>query len=140
MEKQEALKGGFDPLVVHVRDTKTNRIASANPFRVIVEKGTRFYEWPKSSGNLWYEDRMPAGRLEDNGTIVRGEDHKSWAAPVTEDQRVGIANETLKQENKKLMAELASIKQEQDMTLKHKTAEKVEVKVAKSAKVETKAK
>lgn len=140
MEKQEEVrKGGFNPLIVHSRDTKTNRVVEANPFRVIVEKGTRFYEWPKSSGNLWYENRMPAGRLEDGG-VIRGAKHAKWAAPVTEDQKVGQQNAALVQENKKLMSELASIKQEQELAQKHDQVKKSDKKSTESAKVEPKAK
>jgi len=110
--------GGFDPLVVHTRDPETKRITKVNPFRMIAHKGVRFYEWPKGSGNLWFENRVAAGRLGDDGVPVRNKPHEEWIAPITADEKIGRDNMVLEQENKKLMAELSAIKKEQEMDKK----------------------
>lgn len=114
--KQEL--GGFNPLVVHIRNEETKRFEAANPFKVIAHKGVRFYEWPVSSANLWYEDRTPAGRLGDDGVPIRDAKHVVFVPVVTEDQKVGEQNQVLAQENKRLQAELADIKREQDIVSK----------------------
>lgn len=110
----EVKLGDFDPLVVHHRDPVSKRITKVNPFRVIVEKGARFYEWPKGSSNLWFENRHPAGRLDD-GKIVRGAEHVAYQPPVTEDENIARENMTLKQEMRKVQEELAAIKREKEL-------------------------
>ena len=111
----ETQLGDFDPLKVHTIDPKTKQVLRVNPFRVIISKGQRFYEWPKGSGNLWFENREPAGRLTEKGEPVTGAKHEVWNPPMTMDASVGMSNKVLEQENKKLMAELAAIKQEKEM-------------------------
>ena len=115
MNTEEMRLGDFNPLVVHTIDPKTKKVLKVNPFRLIIAKGQRFYEWPKGSSNLWFENREPAGRLSEKGEPITGAEHIVWNPPVTMDATVGQANKVLEQENKKLMAELASIKQEREM-------------------------
>jgi hypothetical protein len=131
-----AQRGGFDPRIVHIRDPRTGRVKNVNSFRVKVEGGVRYYEWPKFSGNLWYEDRTPAGRWEEVEDaksksmvkkVVIGAGHKEYVAPLTDDQKLTKDILEAKAENEKLKQELAAIKAE---------AEKVSAKVenAKPAK------
>lgn len=122
-EKQEVKLGDFDPLIVHYRDKLSKRVIKANPFTVIVHKGVRYYEWPKGSKNLWFEDRHPAGRLSDAGEPIRDKAHIEFTPPTTVDEQVGRANAVLENENKKLMAELAAIKKEQEIKAKIRSEE-----------------
>lgn len=113
---QDAQLGDFDPRVVHYRDQKTGRLVDVKPFRVHVEEGERFYEYPKNSGNLWYENRLPAGRWEadDKGSrkIVRGADHKTWTPPPTEDELLKQSQFELESKNTALEKEVAALKAE----------------------------
>lgn len=104
--------GGFDPRVVHERDPKTHRIARVNSHKVICYEGIRYYEWPKNSRNLWWEDRSPAGRLDDNGRPVRGAKHMAWEAPITEAQGLQETLNAKDFEIKQLAKELEMIKKE----------------------------
>lgn len=132
MQKEDTKLGGFDPLVVHHRDEETKMVSKVNAFRVIVHKGVRFYEWPKGSSNLWFENRVAAGRLSEEGDPIRNKAHEEWKPPITADAQVGQQNKVLEQENKKLMAELSAIKKEQEIDQKLKPKE------AKTPKVNTK--
>lgn len=116
MEKkeEEVILGDFDPHVVHYRDPLTMRVTRVNAYRMIVSKGTRYYEWPKASGNLWYEDRHPAGKLDEKGEIVLAAEHTIWVAPLSVDEALGVRNATLEQENIRIKAELTAIKKEQE--------------------------
>jgi len=109
--KVQAL-GDFDPRVVHTRDPKTGRVIRVNPFKLIVERGKRYYEHPVGSGNLWYEDRTTAGRFE-KGSVILGADHKVYVMPLTEDQKLARKHAQLEQENIRLAQELEAIKLEQ---------------------------
>lgn len=111
--------GGFDPKIVHHRDPHTGQLVKVNPFRVIIDNGVRFYEWPKGSGNLWWENRTFAGRLDERGRPVRGKAHEKYAPPLTMDQKIAQHNMVLEQENKKLAAELQEIKQERALDESH---------------------
>jgi len=118
MKESKQELGDFDPLVVHRRDGITGKLVSVKHFKMIAHKGVRFYEYPKGSSNLWYEDRTHAGRLNELGEPVRGAAHESWTAPMTQDQKIGQDNQVLSQENVRLMAELSAIKKEQEMEKK----------------------
>ena len=118
---QEEVKtelGGFNPLVTQERDPKTGKVMKLNPFTIIVHKGVRFYEWPKASKNLWFENRAFAGRLGDDGIPVKDQKHVAWVPKLTEDAKVGQHNQVLEKENVRLMQELSAIKAEQDVNTK----------------------
>ena len=126
MSEQEAVNiepqepqvlGKFDINAVQIRDPKTHRIIRVNPFRTICHKGKRFIEWPKGSQNLWWEDKTPAGRYEmcdkeKQFRPVEGMAHVKWVAPKTAADRVEEKLIMKDMENKKLAAELDSIKKE----------------------------
>ena len=113
----EEVLGDFDPLVVHRRDGKSGLLVSVKPFKMIAHKGIRFYEYPVGSSNLWFENRKFAGRLSDSGEPIQGKEHEKWVAPSTHDQKIGRANDSLKQENVKLMAEISAIKKEKEVEM-----------------------
>jgi len=75
-------------------------------------QGQRFYERPVSSGNLWYENGLPAGRLV-SGKIDETLEHVAFEAPLTSDQIVAKKLADMQEQNAKLAAELALIKREQ---------------------------
>ncbi len=115
-------KGDFDPLLVHYRNNLTGKVERVNAYRVIVDRGVSYYEWPKSSGNLYYSNREFAGRLNEKAEVVRGAGFVPYKPPKTEDQRVGELNASLAQENKKLQQELADIKKEMEIEKIHPKA------------------
>jgi hypothetical protein len=56
-----------------------------------------YFERPVNSGNLWYRNGKPAGRVElkeEIGSgklrqeIIEGAAHKEWIAPMTKDQKL----------------------------------------------------
>lgn len=112
-------KADFNPRVVHERDPKTGRVVRVNPFRVIIDNSVRYYEWPKGSGNLWWEDQTFAGRLDDKGRPVRGKAHVKYTPPMTQDESIARQNMVLEQENKRLHQELLDIKREQELEQTH---------------------
>jgi hypothetical protein len=118
----EAL-GDFDPRIVHTRDPKTGQMTKANPYRVIVDSNIKYYEHPKGSGNLWWENRSFAGRLGDNGRPVRGAKHMPFTPPLTMDEEISRQNMVLEQENKRLAKEVAEIKQEKELESIHPKAD-----------------
>ena len=124
-----AKRGGFDPRIVHERDPRTGRIKKVNAYRLTVQDSVRYYEWPKFSGNLWYEDRTPAGRWEEKEDpktkrvvkkVVIGAEHKEYIAPLTEDQQLAKDILETKAENEKLKQELAAIQKESKPVVKSK--------------------
>jgi len=117
--------GDFDPRVVQYRDPVTKLVTKHNPYKLIVADGVRYFEHPKGSGNLWYENREHAGRLE-KGVIMKDVTHKVYIAPVTEDQKLASQVSTTRQENERLLRELAEIKRE--LAAKAKPAPAVEAK------------
>lgn len=123
-EGGQVMLGDFDPRVVHERDPLTRRIKRVNAYKMICYKGIRYYEWPKGSRNLWWEDRTPAGRLDENNEPVRGAEHIAWEAPRT--MADGLQEELKAKdfENEQLRKELEMIKKEQ-------AAKKFEVEQAK---------
>lgn len=103
--------GDFDPLVIHHRDPVSKRLVKTNPYKLHIVDGIRYFEHPKGSGNLWYEDRTHAGRYE-AGKVIKGAAHKAYVAPLTQDEILARDISTTKQENERLLKELAEIKKE----------------------------
>ena len=99
------------------------RVKSVNPYRVHNQAGATYFERPVNSGNLWYEDNTPAGRVtvtrNEKGAIIskkfdHNAPHIAYSAPLSAEEQTHYENETLKAENAKLAAELAAIRSEQD--------------------------
>lgn len=111
----------FD-LKVTIRDPKTGGIIAKNPYRLHIQGGSKFYERPVNSGNVYTEDGEPAGRCkpkfnkksgkQEGVEILPEAEHEAWTAPVTADQ--AVANQLVSQSNEleALKLELASIKAE----------------------------
>lgn len=110
METKPERKPGFD-LVVQHRDSKSGRVVRENPYRMIAHEGVQYFERPKHSGNLWFLNGEPAGRMED-GVIKRGAGHKEWTPPLTADQQLAQKVLNTEEENRRLKAELEQIHRE----------------------------
>lgn len=129
--------GGFDLRKVVTRDPKTGLVIKENPYRAIAHNGATFYEWPKGSGNLWFGDKSPAGRLDEYGKPILKAPHVEFAPVATVDEKVGIENASLQQENKRLVAEMAAIKKELELTQSQKTEAKVSPKSSNQSTIKT---
>lgn len=70
-----------------IRNPKTGAIIKRQPYRLHVKGGSKYFERPVNSGNLWFEDGRPAGQMV-NGEIVKGEEHKEYIAPLSKDEKV----------------------------------------------------
>jgi hypothetical protein len=119
-ESQEVL-AGFDYGATHIFDPKTKRLAAKNPYRRIVIKGQVIVEWPVGSGNVWYEDKTHAGRVEFVKGVrefKKGAKHEAFVPALTADEQLARNVANTEAENQRLKAELEAIKQEQKLASK----------------------
>jgi hypothetical protein len=130
--KAAYIKSSFDLRKLEHRDAKTGRVIRQNNYRMRVVNKQKFIEWPINSGNLYYEAGDGAGRIEE-GVIYLGKSHQEYV--LTQDEKISRESAQVKQENARLMKELAEIKNEQDMK---KFKEQIEGKGAKSNHKDTK--
>lgn len=100
-------------------------LTNVNLYRLHVINGCQLYERPVNSGNLWYENDEPAGRVTYEGTgkikkkVIDNEaEHIAYVAPLTGDEKLHFDHENLKLENAKLLAEIEQIKKEQEAKTK----------------------
>lgn len=112
-------KADFDFKKIHEFDPRTRELVRLNPIRVIKDNGVTFVEWPKGSGNLWWEDKTFAGAMDEKGKPVRGKKHSKWEPPLTMDQKVAMQNMVLEKENKRLALEVAQMRKEKELTATH---------------------
>lgn len=113
--KEQQVEQKFD-LQTHVRD-KYGKLIKTNPYRRYCRGGEVYYERPVGSGNLWYENNEPAGRMIDN-KVDRTAAHVEFTAPVSEDQKLVKAVLDTKAENEALRRELEALKAEAQATKK----------------------
>lgn len=111
----------FD-LATHKRD-KYGKVVEINPYRLHIIEGQRAFERPINSGNLWYENNQPMGRLKTEFnektkkkvfSIELGAPHIEYVPPPTTDQVVAQEISATKQENESLKQELAALKAESE--------------------------
>lgn len=109
----------FD-LVTHRWDSQGHLVAK-NPYRTFIINGAQYFERPVNSGNLWFENNKPAGRVEltfnEKGHIATKEfkfddAHKSFTAPLEGDEKLHFELEQVRAKNAQLEAELAAIGKE----------------------------
>lgn len=119
-EGHEEGLGDFNPKIVHFVNPKTKELFAIKHYRLHVIDGKRYFEYPKGSKNLWFENRHPAGRLEVK-ELPRGgkefiahveQEHVEWVPPKTQDQLLAERYTEMENRNKKLEQELAAIKAE----------------------------
>lgn len=117
MESQTPNK--FD-LKVHHR-TRKGHLIKVDPYNLYIDKGTHYYERPILSGNLFFENNAPAGRIErdfdKNGNIISEKfdftaAHKEYVPPVTGAEKLAAENADLQAKYAQAQAELAAIKAE----------------------------
>lgn len=125
--KQEETK--IEPgLKVHHRNPHGELIA-ATVFRMHSRGNTRYYEYPKFSGNLWYESNgkftEPAGRINTKGEIDTKAEHVAYKAPATGTEVIVSENATLREKLAAYEKELKEIRREGDAKHINKEAEKM---------------
>lgn len=116
---------GFDLTVTH-RDPKTGAVVRTDPYVMTVMQSDsgriRVFERPPGSGNLYDKRGQPCGRWEkdEEGKKVYNAkaEHKVWAPPETQDQKLARQVREYAEENERLKQALAekevkSIKAEQ---------------------------
>lgn len=115
-------KETFD-LQTHETDRLTQKTTAVNLYRLHVINAVRYFERPVNSGNLWFENNKPAGRLTGPNQIDRAAAHIEFTPPPTGAER--IARELV--EAKKIaldaMVELEAIKKERDALTAKKPAQ-----------------
>ena len=135
MEPTRRLKYVPDPnkfdLRTHVWDSQ-GMLVEKNTYRLHNKDGVNYFERPVNSGNLWYENNQPAGRVEyefgKDGKISSkkldiGADHKEFTAPLTGDEKLHFELEQERSRNAQLAAELAAIKKEAEAKASPASAE-----------------
>lgn len=130
----------FD-LRTHVWDA-SGHLVKKNTYRSYIINGRTYFERPVNSGNLWFENNQPAGRVEltfnDKGHIVKKEfnfeaAHKEYSAPLTGAEKVHYELEQERTRNVQLKAELEAIKRESALARAVPKEEAVQVEVSKAA-------
>lgn len=110
----------FD-LQTHAWDAQ-GHLVRENPYRSYIIEGRQYFERPVNSGNLWFENNQPAGRVDltfnDKGHIIKkdfkfDEPHRDYVAPLNGAEKVHYELEQERSRVAALEAELASIKKEQ---------------------------
>ena len=117
---QSQVEPKFD-LNTHKRD-KRGKIVEINHYRLHCIGDSKCFERPVGSGNLWYEDGSPAGRLVEKpgpkNTVVRSFDHAAehiqWTPPPTADEKDAREFMETKTKNAALEQELAALKAERE--------------------------
>lgn len=116
------------------------RLKGKNPYRAHIQNGIVYYERPVGSGNLFYENNEPAGRVEFleakdvRGKIIKKKSfdheaaHKDYTAPLQGAEKMHFELANTKAENAAILAELEAIKAENEK-LKAASGAKVEAKV-----------
>lgn len=115
----------FD-LQTHAWDAQ-GKLVRVNHYRLYIIEGVSYYERPVNSGNLWFENNQPAGRmllkLNGNGVIISKElqpdaPHIEWKKPLEGDEALHYELEQANTRLKEAEAELAAIRAEQAKRLK----------------------
>lgn len=111
----------FD-LKVHDFDRR-GRLLGKNPYRCHVRDGSKYFERPVGSGNLFFENGEPAGRvitkLSDDGTTISKRfdfkaEHIDYVMPPTGAEKLSAEYEALKAKNAAIEAELAALRAESE--------------------------
>lgn len=124
MQPTRRLKYEPDPnkfdLRTHVWDSQ-GHLEAKNPYRAYIVDGSKYYERPVNSGNLWFENNQPAGRVEltfgKNGTIASkrfdfAAEHKDYAVPLEGAEKLHYELEQAREKNAQLEIELSAIRKE----------------------------
>lgn len=114
----------FD-LTVHKWDSR-GHLKAVNPYRLHFYQGAQYYERPVNSGNLWYENNQPAGRVKYNANREKSFEfkapHVTYVKPLAGAEKITFENLSLKEQNAQLMKELQQIKADQAKAAAEKLA------------------
>lgn len=112
----------FD-LVTHQWDSQ-GQLVKHNPYRMFIrDGGEKLFERPLNSGNLWYENNQPAGRVicefNEQGHIAKkefkiGAAHIGYEKPLSGTEKIAAQLAATEQRAAELEAELAQIRAEQE--------------------------
>lgn len=121
---------GFD-LRTHIKDANTGRLVRTQAHRIHCDRDMRYFEFPVDSGNLWFEDNSPAGRVTYKGegksrakTINPDAPHLAFVPLKSSETTV----EGILEENEMLRRELAEAKAEREAKIEKKEAVKSQAK------------
>lgn len=110
IEQPELNPEGFD-LRVQIKDANTGKVIRHQPYTCHIVGGSKLFERPKGSGNLYYESGLSAGRLGRDGQGNKYADTTKAHIEIAEAKEVTL--EAIASENESLKAELAALKAEQ---------------------------
>lgn len=116
-------------LKVHHRDRR-GVLLNKQPYTMFVKGGVQYFERPVNSGNIFFENMDPAGRVErhvDKKGVITAKfdfeaEHKEYIPPVTGAEKIAMELEQSKAKNEALERELLAIKKERDLGAKLETA------------------
>lgn len=124
MASSKQLKYEPDPnkfdLRTHTWDSQGN-LVHRNPYRSYIMDGKQYFERPVNSGNLWFENNQPAGRVEltfnEAGHIATkkfnfGAPHQEYSPPLQGAEKIHFELEQERARSAQLKAELEAIKKE----------------------------
>lgn len=96
------------------------QLTKTNPYRLFVNAGVKLFERPKNSGNIFYENGEPAGRVEfvkdAKGRTTREINHDAahieYRAPLVGAEKLYAEMDEMKKANASILAELQAIRAE----------------------------
>lgn len=100
----------------------TGKLVKRDPYVLYVRDGVQYYERPVGSGNLWFENNQPAGRMS-RKTHPDGKSHKQFdhaathiefTEPLSGEQEMHYELELERMQNAELKRELDAIKAERE--------------------------
>lgn len=110
----------FDLITHHWN--RQGQLTRTNLYILYVIEGNKYFERPVNSGNLWYENNQPAGRMEksfnDDGVVSKkvfklGAPHKDYTPVLKGDDALRYQIEQERARATAAESELAAIKAEQ---------------------------
>ncbi len=120
-EQAQVTEPKFD-LKVHHFDAR-GRVKKKTHYRLHIHKGTSMFERPVNSGNLFYENNEPAGRViftrDEKGAIIGKKyepnaTHLDFKAPLSAEEKVHFENEQMRSRIAALEAELAAVEADKE--------------------------
>lgn len=116
----EADPNSFDKRV-HFFDA-SGRLAKTSHYTLYVIEGEQYFERPVNSGNLWYGNNQPAGRMErdERGgrTLSLGVPHVAFTAPLEGDELLHYQLESEKHRNAGLQAKVDQQQEQLDAIMR----------------------
>ena len=111
----------FDTITHHW--DASGRLLRKNLYTLYGIDGNSYFERPINSGNLFFGNNQPAGRMEkqyaDNGAVIKkqlvlGAPHKEYTPKLEGDDALRFQLEEERAQSEKLRMELTAIKKERD--------------------------